>query len=461
MIQPITKSGALQGRGTAKKKKRKKLKFSGKENNKEIRKKLGEHYVRMPYYGYYFEKKEGGGTKWSNPISQTDLLLNLQDLGIDSCRSTIGDLLVSDAINEVTPLHFIHERILEKEWDGVDRISQFIDGSNLEGDRSTNEMIIRKWLLNTYSVAFKGIDPEITFKAMPRVVIIFHSNEKKLGKSSIMRKIGLEGFVSKAMPKLSQEVYSELQSGFKQDGREFLIMLASSLIINFDDVGEFFMNHPAELRALCTQTNVQIRPLRTDKLVSMPRIAGLCGTTNNPTALRSSDENRYAVFTLNPEGVKWDIMEGIDPLDLWRQARAEAIEAGFGVNWEDKETDEVIKISQNYLYKNPLEDFVDGHFVYDPEGEMKFADIKTTIREVGNIGETDKRIRHALDRLTPPRRKLKKTINGYSFYKLKEVFPAERKKLTVSSANASDVFDVLSGASEPSIAKVKMVNTLL
>ena len=449
MSKKNPKGGNPQGGQPAIKKE--KLKFYPSHTNQRTRKILGENFVKMEEFKYFFRKNIDGTTDWEKPVSVADMFLNLEDNGLQAPVTKVKNLLASDSIEDVTPLHFIHEKIAQKVWDGVDRVSEFISAINLQGDRSTNEMLIRKWLVNTYTLAFTRIDSLITSKAFPRVVLIFHSEERKLGKSSIVRWLGMDGLINKTIPQLGQDIYSELQAGFKKDDRTFDIMLANSLMINFDDVGEFFMKHPAELRAVCTQTSVQSRELFTGKLKTVPRRAGLVGTTNNSTVLRDPDENRYAVFTLKPEGVKWSILDSIDPLDIWRQARAEAIKLGDEVKWSDRETDIVKDMAQAYLYKNPLEEFVDGHFEFDPDGEMKFSRIKEIVYDDGFIKTDDKNLRYAIDRLVPTRQKLKIKRNGYSLYRLKE------RNLAMSSAKASDVGG---DPSEGSEAKNETLNLL-
>ena len=440
MPKNYIKGGNPQGGQPAKK--REKLKFYSDQSNKKRRKILGENFVKMEEFKCFFPKNTDGSTDWRKPVSVPDMILNLEDKGLDARDTKVKYMLASDSIEPVTPLNLVFEKISQKEWDGVDRISEFVDAINLVGDQTTNEMLIRKWLVNTYTLAFTRIDPSITSKPFPRVVLIFHSEERKLGKSSIVRWLGMDGLINKIIPQLGVEIYSELQAGFKKDDRTFDIMLANSLIINFDDVGEFFMKHPAELRAKCTQTTVQSRELFTDKLKSVPRRAGLVGTTNNTTVLRDQDENRYAVFSLKPEGVNWSVIEKIDPFDIWRQARAEAIELGDEIRWSDRETDIVKDMAKGYLYVNPLEEFVDDNFEFDPDGEMKFARIKDIVNNEGALKPDDKHLRHALDRLVPVRQNLKKIKSGYSFYRLRK-----KSNLTVSPVNDQAVGGGPSGGS--------------
>ena len=460
MSNYLSKGGNPQGGHPAKKKKKKsKLKFYPSHNNDMKRKLIGIHFVKMDDYGYFFKVNPDETIDWRNPISEDDMILNLEDLGLEGGSNKIKMLLKSEYIKSVTPLHIIHEQLSQKEWDGVDRISKLVQAFNLAGDHLVNELLIRKWLINTYAVAFKGIDSKLNAQVTPRVEIIFHSEERQLGKSSIMRWLGMSGAISEVIPQIGQEVYSELQSGFGKDDRLFGISLAHSLVLNFDDVGEFFMNHKAHLRTLCTQSKVEYRQLHSQKKKVVPRRAGFCGTTNNSSVLRDPDENRYAVFTLNPEGINWAIMQELDPLDIWREAQALAIKNGFEANWGNNETELVQKISEQYLYKNPLEEFIDGYFEFDPKGAIPPIEVREIIQRQTGVLEDPKRIRYALDRLVPYRESLKKTVNGNNYYKLsiKEAFDCQsairqKEAFAMLSAKASsdDGSKNLNGQSDPS-----------
>lgn len=122
------------------------------------------------------------------------------------------------------------------------------------------------------------------------------------------------------------------------------------------------MYSPAELRAICSKTVVQIRTLYTDKNKSLRRRAGICGSTNNSNVLRDGDENRYAVFSMKDTGVNWEVIKSIDAINIWRQAKYEAEQLGFESNFADEETDKVNQLAKNYLYTTPLEDFIQDNF---------------------------------------------------------------------------------------------------
>ena len=401
-------------------KKRQELRFNHTQSFLQKRILLGSHFVKMSMVGYYFRINPDNTIDWQNPISENDLILDLKDAGLKLgiTDSDIKKMIDSDSIKDVTPLHLVNEQIESVKWDGTDYIQQFIDALNLKGDLNTNSMIIRKWIINTYTLAMKGINGAITWNPIPRVVIILHSEKRKLGKSSVLRWLGLEGLIAKTIPNLTVDVYGELQSSMTKDERQFQMMLAGSMILNFDDIGEMLMNNPAELRAICSQTYVQTRKLFTSNNISMRRRAGICGSTNNSTVLRDGDENRYAVFSLKNDGVNWDLINSINPIDIWRQAKHEAERLEFDSNFTDEETDKVIKLAQEYLYTTPAEDFISNEFSYCPECDMKWEDIRTMVRE-SEIQTHNREIQSAIKKLTPVGLREKKKVNGYTKWCLK------------------------------------------
>jgi hypothetical protein len=401
--------------------KRQDLMFSHVQTYSQKRTLLGSHFVKMLMVGYYFRINPDNTIDWQNPISSGDLILDLKDLGLKGTTdSDIKRMISSDTIKDVSPLHLVYQQIESEKWDGTDYIQNFVDALNLKGNYTTNSMIIRKWIINTYTLAMKDIDKSISWNPIPRVVVILHSEKRKLGKSSILRWLGLEGLITKTIPNLMVDVYSELQSGMTKDERQFQIMLAGSMVLNFDDIGEMLMNSPAELRAICSKTGVQIRTLYTDKNKSLRRRAGICGSTNNSNVLRDGDENRYAVFSMKDHGVNWGVINSIDAINVWRQAKYEAEQLGFDSNFTDEETDKVIDLAENYLFTTTLEDFVKDNFSYCPECDMKWQDIKEHCYNKGSGYTKDKDLVKAIKMIIPVGKESKIRKNGgYNFWCLK------------------------------------------
>jgi len=420
LSKKIITNRELQGNLSVKK--RQDLMFSHVQTYSQKRTLLGSHFVKMPMVGYYFRINPDNTIDWQNPISSGDLILDLKDVGLKgNTDSDIKRMISSDTIKDVSPLHLVYQQIESEKWDGTDYIQFFVDAMNLKGNSTTNSMIIRKWIINTYTLAMKDIDKSISWNPIPRVVMILHSEKRKLGKSSILRWLGLEGLIAKTIPNLTVDVYSELQSAMTKDERQFQMMLAGSMVLNFDDIGEMLMNSPAELRAICSQTVVQNRTLYTDKNKSLRRRAGICGSTNNSTVLRDEDENRYAVFSLKDIGVNWEVINSIDAINIWRQAKYEAEQLGFESNFSDEETDKVIDLAESYLYTTTLEDFVKDNFSYCPECDMKWQEIKEHCYTEGSEYTKDKDLVKAIKMIIPVGKESKIRKNGgYNFWCVKK-----------------------------------------
>lgn len=412
MSKKIITNKELQGNFSIEK--RQDLMFSHVQTFTEKRTLLGSHFVKMPMIGYYFRINPDNTVDWQNPISADDLILDLKDAGLKGFGTSDSDIkrmISSDAIKDVSPLNLVYQQIESDKWDGTDYIQYFIDALNLKGNSTANSMIIRKWIINTYTLAMKDIDKSISWNPIPRVVMILHSEKRKLGKSSILRWLGLEGLIAKTIPNLTVDVYSELQSAMTKDERQFQMMLAGSMVLNFDDIGEMLMNSPAELRAICSQTVVQNRTLYTDKNKSLRRRAGICGSTNNSTVLRDEDENRYAVFSLKDIGVNWEVINSIDAINIWRQAKYEAEQLGFESNFSDEETDKVIELAKDYIYTTPLEEFIQEKFSYCPECDMEWKQIKDECEQNG-YAIRDNVLTQALNKIIPVDKIAKKNKNG-------------------------------------------------
>ena len=420
MSKVINTNRELQGNLSIEK--RQDLMFSHVQTYSQKRTLLGSHFVKMPMVGYYFRINPDNTIDWQNPISSGDLILDLKDLGLKgNTDSDIKTMISSDTIKDVSPLHLVYQQIESEKWDGTDYIQNFVDALNLKGNSTTNSMIIKKWIINTYTLAMKDIDKSISWNPIPRVVMILHSEKRKLGKSSILRWLGLEGLIAKTIPNLTVDVYSELQSAMTKDERQFQMMLAGSMVLNFDDIGEMLMNSPAELRAICSQTVVQNRTLYTDKNKSLRRRAGICGSTNNSTVLRDEDENRYAVFSLKDIGVNWEVINSTDAINIWRQAKYEAEQLGFESNFSDEETDKVIDLAESYLYTTTLEDFVKDNFSYCPECDMKWQEIKEHCYTEGSEYTKDKDLVKAIKMIIPVGKESKIRKNGgYNFWCVKK-----------------------------------------
>ena len=414
-------------------------------NFTDIREIIGEHFVKMPYLGMFFRINPDDTTDWSNPISNDDLILNLKDRGLSTTEADIKRIFSSDAIRDVTPLHIISEMILQKEWNAEtdpDYIGDFVKALRLKGCNSTNVRLLRKAILTAYGLAFQDIDPEITHRVSPRVLPILYCQQRELGKSSVLRWLGLEGKLLKAIPKLGQDVYAEKQGGILSDDREFKLMLSGGLVINFDDVGELMMNAKSKdgLKSYCTMVSVQQRVLHSNKVAYDRRRASIWGSTND-LILRDESENRFCIFELT-ELIDFEWLNSVDPLDLWRQARVECLDLGDESNFTRSDTDLVKDIAKRYMYTTTLEDIIEANYTYDPNGEETFSLVKAKLEANGLYNPSSYAISKAIRRVVPEGQKEKKTSNGYSTYRI--------RLKTERDHNIDNLEEMFKSSSEPS-----------
>ena len=281
-----------------------------------------------------------------------------------------------------------------------------------------NDRLLRKAILTGYGLAFQGIDPLITHRVSPRVLPIIYSDEREIGKSTSLRWLGLSGRLLKAIPKLGQDVYLEVEGGLTKDDREFKLMLSSGFLINFDDVGSLMMSKNKDgLKSICTQTQVQQRTLFTDKIAYEKRRASIWGSTND-IILRDPSENRFAVFEMT-KGIDFSFFDETDPLDLWRQAREECIELGDESNFTKDDTDLIKDIAKDFMYTTPIEDIVNQCYVFDPDGRTAYREVKNEVEENGIEKPKTTDIANAVKKIVPDGQKVKYVKNGYNYYRIR------------------------------------------
>ena len=387
---------------------------------------LGAHFVKMPIQNIYFRIKDNGDINFINPISEARMLVLLNDLGIKN-RSHRRDLLNCDEIREISALSIIYESIESTQWDGVDRITKVIDNMNLSGNREENIALIRRWFLNTYSVAFNYIDPDITWSPEPRVVFILHSDQRMWGKTAILGFLGMEGVLKQTIPQLNVEVYSLLRGQLPEDKLELNAFLGHSLIINIDDI-QNLLNSPggnkrAMLRSLTTQKQIANRKMYAEGTRHSIRRAGLCGSTNNKSVLRDTDENRYMVFTLKDKVCFDTVNEDGFLMQFWAQIQREAIADGRKCNFTHKETDIIIKRSRKFMYKTDLEQYIEDNYMYLHNArELTFREVKRDVlNDDGGVYATDKQLRNAIERIIPSGGEYSNKVGSTRYLTIKKI----------------------------------------
>ena len=421
LVNSLTQSGVVEATNPAAKK-LPALNFTKSMSFLEIRERLGSRYVKISNVGKIFKLDDDGRIIWENPRSETDFILDLKDAGLDTSDSDIKRILGSDYIKDITPLHFIFESISSGYYDPdtePDYINEFVDVLKLKGDAELNRLIVRKSILTAYSLAFKGIDDQIEWKPIPRVIPIFYSPLRELGKSSALRWLGLAGQLLEAIPSLGQDVYAELEADMGADKREFDVLMSSCLMINFDDMSEIFLEskNKAGIRSLSTKQQVQSRTLFTNKISYVPRRAYFFGSTNE-LILRDASENRFAILEFTDLiDIEW--LKNNDAINLWRQARYECLKLRDKSNFSKDDTDLILGRVKEYLFKTPLETALEDRYLFDPKGRTKLSEVKNYLREQDIDSGGDKVLVSAIKKIIPPNEKQQYKIGGTTHWSIR------------------------------------------
>ena len=377
---------------------------------------LGRYFVKMPLQDYYFRILDDGNVDYLNPLSEAMMLVVLQDLGIKNIV-VAKNYLKCETIREISPLHLVYDQIIATKWDGRDRINEAIDAMNLKGDSTVNFHLIKKFYINTYSLAFQRIDLNIKWLAEPRGVFILYSDGKGWGKSAILNFLGLGNVLRKTIPSIETEVITVLRGEIPTDDWTLNNLLTTNMMINIDDL-QNCLNNPdantrAKLRALCTTMTSSQRQMRTEKVRNKARRANICGSTNNRYALRDGDENRYMMFELKSKCK--DLREyGNDFLiQFWAQLRMESLKADEQeINWNSSDSDLIIANNKPFLYKSEIEmEVEDAYRFREFANEYTFNELREEVSKLvyGDFSYTkipDKSLRAALLRLVPSGKEL-------------------------------------------------------
>jgi len=377
---------------------------------------LSKHFVRMQGYGIYFPI-DNGEIDYKSPISSGDLILRLKDLGLRDKDADIKLIINTDKIEEKTLLDVIYDEI--PKWDKRDRFSEMVESLNLIGSNEKNKLLILKFFMTAYSMAFDGIDQNINWKYFPRVVMILHSEERTFGKTSFFRKVFFDGVINKKIPSLDIELYAELNGTLGVDKKERIAFLSNYIGINIDDIDEMIITKKDEgqLRSLLTSRASSSRTFYKESTKHQKRRASICGTTNNSTLLRDKEEDRYMVFTLKKE-IDFKIFEEEDFIfQLWSQIKHEAHNHGDGVQFNSVDRRLIREIAEAYLYKEEFEHYLDEILIHQDHGTMRFNQVKEKLWTAGFNGVSPNAIAKALQRLTPSGKsyKRKSGIQMYNF----------------------------------------------
>lgn len=389
-------------------------------NNRQVRNLLGMHVVKMPSKEVLFRKREDGTIDFTNPVTFSDFLLDLEDLGFKYSEHKWKRILKSEAIKSIEPLEILCEIIGRAKWSGTDWLSLLVANLNLKGDPEENKHLIKKFFALAYATAFQQYDRAIDFMPDNRVCLILYSHDKATRKTSILRQIGLQNLLADEVG-LDADVQVDYLGIFPQDERLRDYHKATHFLVNLDDIDNMLHSSSGQIKSLISQNKINYRPLWVDGSVSLPRRASYVGTTNNPTVLRDKHENRFMVFELL-SAIDIGFMKKFDPLDFWRQMKEEAHKSHKAVTFNDEDLKLVMSRVEEYAYDNPTEIILKDYLEYCENCRLPFMEIMRHIHQC-NLGLNQDKVAKALPRVIDDPTQLYVTVKGNKRYKLSLVTP--------------------------------------
>lgn len=381
-------------------------------SNTEIIEVLSKKFAFIREHEIVFRCKESGEIDFSRYWKYADLYYYMRDRKIKITRDDLKFMLSSKSIVHITPLHVFFDEIKRVSWNGEDHIARLFQYANILGDSDKNLDMFRKWIVNVYSFALRGIDPELPKKAFLRVVLVLFSHQRGLGKTEFFRKLGLSNYFEDLTGIDGFEIYSEVEGHLGTDERRIQLMLANSLILNIDDIQDMLIKSSGELRSIVSKEKITSRTLYTETLKHTFRRAGICGSTNHSEILRTDDENRYLVFELG--GVMdFKGINSIDFLQLWAQARAVFLLQKEDSVFRQSDLALIAEQSKKFTYHSLEEQAVFDCFEYDadPLEVWRFNDIVNYLKG-RNYNVNQNKIGAALKKLAPDAKITRKRNDG-------------------------------------------------
>jgi len=245
------------------------------------------------------KKGEDGGEfqKVCIPDLWRELALRGFNYSMSKLEATIG----SNFVEKYNPFVECFEQL--EPWDGEDWIKKLCRYIVLENETDSEiqrlYIMLKKWLVRCIRCALGG--------AINREVIMFKSDQQKIGKTSFFRYLA---------PKALKEYYMENPEIGNKDA---LISLTENLIINFDEYDKYLKegNLPV-MKSYISQDRPKVRLPYGRKQENIKRVCSCVASTNIGDFLRDETGNtRYICFDIH--GFEWKEYTKIDVDKIWAQ----------------------------------------------------------------------------------------------------------------------------------------------
>jgi hypothetical protein len=198
----------------------------------------------------------------------------------------------------------------------------------------------------------------------------------------------------------SLPVFHSFNGNFDGDSTYKLNVKRNGFLTCIDDIDNCIINSNGQLRAELTEEVVSGRLLYSNVTAHHKVRTKYCGTTNNKYVLNNARDNRYLVVTV---GSPIDFESGWnDSLQLWAQIQQMLKEDSSLANFTHQESEVVRNLNREYLFRDPLEQFLTDKFEFNIDGDFELIDIKNEIMTGGLGVPNDKILGAKLKKLFEP-----------------------------------------------------------
>lgn len=392
-------------------------------NNAEMLKLFSQHFVKMPSQGVLFKRDFDGNIDFTEPIQTSDFELQMEDLGFKMSDQKWGKILKSRMIPTVEPLQIVHEVIGRAKWSGTDWLTMLVENLNLNEEFEENRRLLNKFFALNYATAFQGYDSKIDYMPDNKICLILYSEERNTRKTSIFRKLGLQGFLRDEVG-LNVDVQVDYLGQPPSDKRTKNIHLSSYLQINLDDIDNMLhsANRQGSIRSEISQNTVSYRLLYTEDTISLPRRASYVGTTNSPEVLRDKRETRFLVVEVGSP-ISDEFLKTFDVLDFWRQMKEEAHRFGrHDISFNPEEQSIIRGRVESHCYENSTELIIRDYLEPCEDCRTPFIQIVKALNDC-NLNLSPDKIAKALKTIAPTPADVYVQVKGKKRYKFNVVYP--------------------------------------
>jgi len=281
----------------------------------------GNYDLKRNYITQYIE--DSG--KKQEAIQVNSIFLKMKKV-IQKAEERLFKLLLnSDFIQEYNPLLDFFEQ--NKHHNSTGHIKKLISSIKTI-DSAHAEYFFTKWIV--------GVIASIHGHHSPFIVILY--SKQVTGKTEFWRRLWTKELKS---------YYAEVSSGMKDT--DFEILMSQKIVVMDDECGNKSKKDVEHQKSISSKEEFTLRKPYGEGNVTLPRLAMLCGTTNEDDILKDLTGNsRYIIIDF--QGYDWEIYNSVDKTALLMEAY-NLYKSGFEYERKSSELDYLNKY--DYLYMAP------------------------------------------------------------------------------------------------------------